>query len=49
MDKNTKEKKNRKCIAGTNVPVSRVAVTSVVLALLLGLLAFAIAVFSAKP
>lgn len=49
MKTQTNEKKNKKYIAGTNVPVSRVVVTSVVLALLLGLLAFAIVVFSAKP
>lgn len=45
----TKKKKNRKCIAGTNVPVSTVAVTSVVLAILIAFLAFALVVFSAKP
>ena len=46
---NVKNDKKRKYIAGTNVPVSRVAVTSVVLAILIALLAFALAVFSAKP
>lgn len=43
------QKKDKKYIAGTNVPVSRVAVTTVVLAILIALLAFAVAVFSAKP
>lgn len=48
-NKNGKKKKEKKYIADTKVPVVNVVVTAIVLAMLIALSAFAVAVFSATP